>query len=277
MSDSLNATVMVSEFALTISANPEELELLEDEPPRLPAVVPAPVVPDEPVELDDELDEDPVEEPPETVSPGDRLESEAITPLVGAYSLVALSAVSAVWTAASALYTEPWAEARLPGDGVLVVVVVFVAFAALELPLPDPFEEPEEPDPDPEEPVPLPRLPEPEPEDVDVVVVWVELGPIVVTVLIVVIVVVVPALPDFGFLDLVELDEVGLNEAYSTVPELAPVRLVSLAVPVLALSPVEPDPDEPDPDELDPPEPQSEVSPWRQARLSSAAVRFSLA
>jgi hypothetical protein len=76
---------MVSELVLTISANPE-LELLEEEPepPRLPAVVPEPVELEEPVELDDELDEDPVEEPPETVSPGDRLASEAMTPLVGA-------------------------------------------------------------------------------------------------------------------------------------------------------------------------------------------------
>jgi hypothetical protein len=179
--------------------------------------------------------------------------------------LVAVTAFSAVWTAASALYTAPCAEAMLPGEGVLVVVVVF---AALEEPLPDPFEE--------ELPEPLePRLPEPEPdpdpdpEDDDVVVGWLEPGPIVVTVLIVVIVVVVPD-PDFGFLDLPEAP--GLNEAYSTVPELAPVRLVSLAVPVVELDPDEPDePEDPEPD------PHSEVSPWRQARLSCAAVRLSLA
>ena len=60
MSDSLNATVIVSEFVLTISANPE-LELLDDEdPPRLPAVA-LPVVdaplPDELEEDDEELEE----------------------------------------------------------------------------------------------------------------------------------------------------------------------------------------------------------------------------
>lgn len=82
-------------FVLTISAKPE-LELEELELPRLPAVVP----PVEPL-LEDELEEDPLEEeelpdPPETESPGLRLESEAIVPLTGAYSLVALSAVSAL-------------------------------------------------------------------------------------------------------------------------------------------------------------------------------------
>lgn len=85
MSDSLKATVIVSELVLTISANPE-LELLDDEePPRLPAVSPpvedAPL-PDE-LEEDDELEESP-EEPADTLSPGVRLDSEAIVPLVGA-------------------------------------------------------------------------------------------------------------------------------------------------------------------------------------------------
>jgi hypothetical protein len=83
MSDSLKATVIVSELVLTISANPE-LELLDDEdPPRLPAV--SPPVEDVPldVEEDDELEEPP-DEPADTLSPGVRLDSEAIVPLVGA-------------------------------------------------------------------------------------------------------------------------------------------------------------------------------------------------
>ncbi len=86
MSDSLNATVIVSEFVLTISANPE-LELLDDEdPPRLPAVslrrwrTP---LPDE-LEEEDELLEELPDEPADTLSPGVRLDSEAIVPLVGA-------------------------------------------------------------------------------------------------------------------------------------------------------------------------------------------------
>jgi hypothetical protein len=140
MSDSLNATVIVSVFVLTISANPE-LEPLDEEldPPRLPAVAAPPVaaVPDDPDD-DDELDEA-LEEPPlDTVSPGVRLESDAIVPLVGAYSLVSLTAVSAVCTAACALYTAAWAEARLLGDGVAVVVVVGVELVfAAELPPPE--------------------------------------------------------------------------------------------------------------------------------------------
>jgi hypothetical protein len=135
MSDSLNATVIVSESVLMISANPE-LELLEEddpEPPRLPAVAdPLPPLP----ELDDDDDElDELPDPPaDTVSPGATLESDAIVPLVGAYSLVLATAVSAVCTAACALYTDAWAEARLLGDGVEVVVDVEVVFAG-ELPL----------------------------------------------------------------------------------------------------------------------------------------------
>jgi hypothetical protein len=85
MSDSLNATVIVSESVLMISANPELDPLEEDdpEPPRLPAVAdPLPPLP----ELDDDDDElDELPDPPaDTVSPGVRLESDAIVPLVGA-------------------------------------------------------------------------------------------------------------------------------------------------------------------------------------------------
>jgi hypothetical protein len=88
MSDSLNATVIVSEFVLTISANPalEPLEDEEEDPPRLPAVAAPPLVaaplPEEPE--DDELLDELPEPPPDTVSPGVKLESEAIVPLVGA-------------------------------------------------------------------------------------------------------------------------------------------------------------------------------------------------
>jgi hypothetical protein len=57
---------------------------------------------------------------------------------VGAYSFVLLTAVSAVCTAACALYTEACAEARLLGDGVDVVVVVLVELVfAAEPPLPE--------------------------------------------------------------------------------------------------------------------------------------------
>ena len=82
-----------------ISANPE-LELLDEddpEPPRLPAVA-APVdpVPESELEDDDELLEEVPELPPDTASPGVRLISDAIVPLVGAYSFVLLTAVSAV-------------------------------------------------------------------------------------------------------------------------------------------------------------------------------------
>jgi hypothetical protein len=111
MSDSLNATVIVSELVLTISANPE-LEPLEEEdeeedpePPRLPAVEAPPAPAPLPEELDDEdeLFEEPPELPADTESPGVKLESEAIVPLVGAYSLVLLTAISALCTAAWAL------------------------------------------------------------------------------------------------------------------------------------------------------------------------------
>lgn len=86
MSDSLNATVIVRLSVFTISANPEldpELELEELEPPRLPAVVPE--LPEEPEEDDDPEDEEELPDPPpDTLSPGVRLDSEAIVPLTGA-------------------------------------------------------------------------------------------------------------------------------------------------------------------------------------------------
>jgi hypothetical protein len=96
MSDSLNATVIVSVFVLMIVANAElELELPDppDEDPlnrllRLPALPEPEPEPDEP--LEDE--EPPLFDPADTDSPGVRLESVAIVPLTGAYSLVSFSA-----------------------------------------------------------------------------------------------------------------------------------------------------------------------------------------
>jgi hypothetical protein len=85
-------------LVLTISANGElvlpeedadEVEVLE--PARLPVVAPVEDPPE--VEVLDVVDADaaPVD-PAETVSPGERLASEAIVPLVGAYSFVPSSA-----------------------------------------------------------------------------------------------------------------------------------------------------------------------------------------
>ena len=112
MSDSLNATVMVSVFVLTISANAEadpdpEFEEPDEPdepepPPRLPAVVPVPL-PEELLEDVDPFDEDELPAPPpETASPGDRLDSDAIVPLTGAYSLVLFTPTSALCTPACA-------------------------------------------------------------------------------------------------------------------------------------------------------------------------------
>lgn len=132
MSDSLSATVIDIEPVFTISAN-GELELLDEdddelEPPRLPADAEPPAAPPVPVpeeELDEELElllALPVE-PADTASPGERLASDTIVPLVGAYSLVLLRAVWALLTLTSALSTEAWAEAMLAGEGVVVVGV----------------------------------------------------------------------------------------------------------------------------------------------------------
>jgi hypothetical protein len=93
MSDSLNATVIVSWWVSTISANPE---LLDDEgelvlePPRLPepeleepeSELPVPDVPEVP-----ELESEPVELDPlsaEMAAPGLVLASETIVPLADA-------------------------------------------------------------------------------------------------------------------------------------------------------------------------------------------------
>ena len=100
MSDSLSATLIVIELVLTICAN-DELELSDEdepEPPRLPAAELPPADPEPPAEEPDE--EEPLEalevEPPDTLSPGAALDSDTIVPLVGAYSLVFASAISAL-------------------------------------------------------------------------------------------------------------------------------------------------------------------------------------
>jgi hypothetical protein len=97
---------MASVLVFTISAKPEpepdpDPEPLEElEPPRLPAVVPAP---DELLEDDDPPDEEELPDPPpDTAAPGVRLDSEATVPLTGAYSLVLFSATSALCTPACA-------------------------------------------------------------------------------------------------------------------------------------------------------------------------------
>jgi hypothetical protein len=95
MSDSLNATVIVSVLVLMISAKPE-LEPLDDEdpePPRLPAVddppepepepEPEPPLPEPEDDEEDELEDDP-DPPLDTVSPGVSVDKDAIVPLVGA-------------------------------------------------------------------------------------------------------------------------------------------------------------------------------------------------
>jgi hypothetical protein len=89
-SDSLNETVIVIVLVLTIS-NSGELLLVDeeevDEPePRLPDVV-APALADAPVLPELEVVELPVAAPvlcAVTLSPGDRLATEAIVPLIGA-------------------------------------------------------------------------------------------------------------------------------------------------------------------------------------------------
>lgn len=105
MSDSLKATVIVSRWVLTISAklvlDEEELDE-EDDPPRLPELVPDDDEPEEPEE-DAPVDEGDDDEPEETASPGERLSRETMIPLVGARRRVAASEIWALRTLASAL------------------------------------------------------------------------------------------------------------------------------------------------------------------------------
>lgn len=121
-SDSLNATVIVSLRALTISAKFVELEDddEDDELPRLPAVVDVEALEpdeDELAELEDDVD------PADTESPGERLSNETIVPLVGARSHICASATFAFATLSLALYTDACADAMLDADDVVVVVV----------------------------------------------------------------------------------------------------------------------------------------------------------
>jgi hypothetical protein len=155
-SDSLKATVIVMVLVLTISANGElePVEVEEDEvpePPRPPALAPA-ALPVEGLDDDPVLDVEDAEAealevaPADTESPGERLASDTIVPLIGAWSSVAESAVLALLTLASALYTAACAEATLPAED-----VVLLELPAPLVPLPA---EPEPPEPDPPEPPP---------------------------------------------------------------------------------------------------------------------------
>ena len=60
-------------------------------------------------------------EPAETLSPGERLASDAIVPLIGAYSFVPSSAFCALFTLARALSTAACADAMLAAEGVVVL------------------------------------------------------------------------------------------------------------------------------------------------------------
>jgi hypothetical protein len=135
MSDSLNATVIVSLPELMISAKPV---LLDDDdvldPPRLPAlVVPVPALALAAVlELAALLE--PLEE---TLSPGEMSSTDTTVPVAGAYRCVSSRAVSAVWTVASAPSTEASAEAMFAA-----IVAALVVLVPLEAPEPEPEPEP---------------------------------------------------------------------------------------------------------------------------------------
>ena len=104
-SDSLNATVIFSWWVLTISVklelDEEEFDD-EDDPPRLPELLPDEDEPEEPVD-DVPLDEVDDDDPEDTASPGERLSRETMVPLVGARRRVAASEIWALRTLASAL------------------------------------------------------------------------------------------------------------------------------------------------------------------------------
>jgi hypothetical protein len=286
MSDSLKATVIVIVPVLTISAN-DELDEPPDEdedeldPPRLPAVDVPPATPPPPPdedELDDELLLAALEvDPADTESPGSRLASDAIVPLVGAYSLVSFSAVWALRTLASALKTAASAEAMLDGEGVVVVVCVVLVVEPLPPPLrppeppPPPLRPLEPPPPRPPEP---PRDPPPEPVAPDPEEPWLEPveDPVVVGlrvfagVVVVVCVVVVVPLPG-------RCPCGGVYETNSRASE-TPVRL-AFVVP----TPDEPEePDEPDePDEPEEPDEPVAVPFSVSVSWSWAAVSWSSA
>jgi hypothetical protein len=203
-------------LVLTISAK-GEVELAEvdedEEPelPRLPAAVPVGL-------LVEELDDDPLFDvvdvealefdPADTLSPGERLATDTIVPLIGAYSLVAASAVWALLTLASALYTAACAEAIDPaGEFELLVPVE-------PLPVDPPLVEP-----DPAEP------PPPDGAVADVLGAVVVVGAVVVDLVVVVVVWVV-----VGFV-VVVVGTVLVSDTNSVVPEPELVsRLAVVAV-----------------------------------------------
>jgi hypothetical protein len=136
MSDSLNGTVIVSVFVLTISAKLELEDELSDpvdsDPPRLPAVV-APLV--ELVELlesEDELVDEPEDDPALTDSPAEVSASDAIDPLTGARRIVSSTASSSLLTVCSSLSTVSLSEAIVVAE---TVVLVLDEVVELESPL----------------------------------------------------------------------------------------------------------------------------------------------
>jgi hypothetical protein len=99
-----------------VLVEPDELE------PMLPAVLVEEPVAEPEVEPVDAPDVPPVD-PAETLSPVDTLATDATVPLIGAYSLVSLSAVWAVLTFACAVSTAACAVAMLEAEVVVDVVL----------------------------------------------------------------------------------------------------------------------------------------------------------
>jgi hypothetical protein len=158
MSDSLKATVIVIEPALTISTRPElvdDEDELPVEPPRLPAVALVAALESVPeLALDPELALEAEPEPlEETVSPGETAATLTTVPPAGANRRVSFRAFSALRTVASAPSTAACAEAMLAA--MISALVVFVC-ADPEPPLPDcdpPLEPPPPEPPEPPEPL----------------------------------------------------------------------------------------------------------------------------
>jgi hypothetical protein len=113
-----------------VLVEPDELE------PRLPAVLVEEPVDEPVVEPVDAPDVPPVD-PADTLSPVDRLATDATVPLIGAYSLVLLSAVWAVLTFACAVSTAACAVAMLEAE-VIVDVVLEPELDELDPPLLEP-------------------------------------------------------------------------------------------------------------------------------------------
>jgi hypothetical protein len=88
-------------ISVKLELDEEELDD-EDDPPRLPELVPDEDEPEEPVD-DVPLDEVEDDDPEDTASPGERLSRETMVPLVGARRRVAASEIWALRTLALAL------------------------------------------------------------------------------------------------------------------------------------------------------------------------------